>query len=503
MPLTLEEAHRIISEKCQNDIYAYAKYVFGYDPASHHREWIDTFFDEESNKLIIVSPRESAKTTWMSTILLTWWIGKYPEKTNQILSVTEDQAINRLIVIRDTIISNPRWKMVFPYCEIDNRKKLTTTEFSVWDRRKGGTYASWRSWESQHKDSLKESTLMAAGAGSGRVIGNRYTGIVLIDDIHDEKNINTREQIDKVDMWFHRTVLPCLRPQAKCLIIGTRWAPEDLLGRLTEKKLPIFDGYEITGYNSLWKTIQTNALWIDEDRNYVSYWPENWPVDRLLAKKEEVGEVIFELMYNSNPYAMSSDLFKAEWLENVFPARDKLPFFRWIDIGVDPAFTKSTRADNSAVVLLGVTPNLEVYNLDMEVGKFDKNELRAVMERMYYQALSNYGKVDRIWFEKVGAQVAMMDELVSETGLPIEGVAVNNKGDKVIRAQAFSITCANGKYYCDFTTRIGRMHYGELLSFPTAPHDDTVDAVAIVLLKRLGAGHSRAKTHIVRPKFMI
>lgn len=502
LPITLDEAHNALAEACRLDITLFGKFVFGYDAADHHIHWLGEFFTQDTNKLMIISPRESAKTTWMCNILMTWFIGHFPEKTSVILSVTENQAIDRLIVIRDTIASNPRYKMVFPWIAIDEKKRMTTTEFSVWDMRKG-SYQAWRSWEGRNKDSIKESTLEAAGAKSGQIIGNRYTGIVLLDDIHDEKNTNTREQINTIDTWFHRTVLPCLRPQAKALIIGTRWAPEDLLGRLQEKKKTIYEnGIEIESNVPEWKVIQTQALTYDDEGLPVSYWPENWPVDRLLAKRDEVTPIIFELMYNNNPYALAGDIFKPEWLENPLPRI--MPKFRWVDIAIDPAFTKKTRSDNTAMGIIGITDDFKVYNLGMRIGKFDKPEMIHHLTLLYTEAIREYHHVDSVFIEQVGAQVFLINDLQSETNFPIVGIPVANQGDKIARAQPFSMVCANMNYYCDFTTREGRIHKAELLAFPSNPKDDTVDMVSLAVRKRIGAnGIIRAKTHKIRPKFML
>lgn len=511
LPLTLNQAHLALAKACRKNIATFGKFVFGYDIAPHHREWLKAALNPNHDKLIIVSPRESAKTTWMCQILLCWYIGHFPHRTNAILSVTEDQAIQRLIVIRDTIQNNPRYQLVFPWAKPDFNRTWTTTGINVWDMRprnegtEGWDYGQYKAWLSRSGESLRDHTLRAAGALSGQVIGNRYSGIVLIDDIHDEKNVNTREQIDKLDTWMHRQLLPCLRPGARTILIGTRWAPEDMIGRLSERKVEEVDknNPSIVHTKKLWQVIETIALKekkVGDKVELESYWPENWPIERLLAKKQEVGDVIFELMYQNNPFAMSGDLFKPEWLEKGLPIR--LPTFKTVYIGVDLAFTKNNRSDNTAIITLGVTEDFRVYNLAMSVGRFDKNELAQEVQRAYL-ATEQYGAPCRILCEKVGAQAWIIDELISNTGLPIEGIPVTHGGDKVARAQPFSVVCAKGNYYCDWTTTNGRRHKGELLSFPTGPKDDTVDAVSIVMRVIGGASIMRPKVHIIKPKFMI
>lgn len=508
LPLTLNQAHTVIAKAARRNIAIYGKFVFGYDIAPHHRDWLKQALDPTTDKIVIVSPRESAKTTWMCIILMSWYMGHFPYKTNAILSVTEDQAIQRLMVIRDTIQNNPRYHLVFPWAKPDYNRQWTTTALNLWDARPRNEetlnwdYGQYKAWQSKSGESLKDHTLRAAGALSGQVIGNRFSGIIMLDDIHDEKNVNTREQIDKVDNWFHRTLLPCARPGSKCIVIGTRWAPEDLIGRLIEKKIETVDKDDPTliHSNPMWKIIATKALVEKENGELTSYWPENWPVERLLAKKQEVGEVIFELMYNNDPFAMSGELFKPEWLEKGLPMT--LPKFKDVYIGVDLAFKKNDRADNTAIIMLGITDDYRVYNLQMMIGKFDKNELTKNVQTMYAGALKHEVPV-HIYVEQVGAQAWVIDQLIADTGLPITGVPVANGGDKVARAQSFSMLCAKGNYHCDWTSINGRRHKGELLSFPTGPKDDTVDAVSIVIRTIIGNGILRPKLHTIRPKFMI
>ena len=76
--------------------------------------------------------------------------------------------------------------------------------------------------------------LLAFGINSAGIPGKRINGLLIIDDPHDEKNSATIKQRDKVESLVKKTLFGCLTPGAKIACISTRWAEDDLAGRLME-----------------------------------------------------------------------------------------------------------------------------------------------------------------------------------------------------------------------------------------------------------------------------
>ena len=52
--------------------------------------------------------------------------------------------------------------------------------------------------------------------------------LLLMDDILDEENTQTIDQQEGVEIWFKKTLKPCLAPDGVIVAIGTRWGEGDL-----------------------------------------------------------------------------------------------------------------------------------------------------------------------------------------------------------------------------------------------------------------------------------
>jgi len=103
----------------------------------------------------------------------------------------------------------------------------------------------------------------------------------LIDDPHNEQDaisgIYDPEVYNKTYEWFLTGPRQRLQPGARIAVISTRWSKIDLIGRLLEDAQ--------TRGGDKYKEIRVPAL-LDEDT--VSYWPEYWPVEELLATKRAI-----------------------------------------------------------------------------------------------------------------------------------------------------------------------------------------------------------------------
>ena len=82
-------------------------------------------------------------------------------------------------------------------------------------------------------------TVSTAGIETA-LAGNHYD-IIIHDDLVEESNINTPEQIQKV-IRFYQNSLDLLDPGGIMIIIGTRWAMTDLYGHLIESEMTSLNG---------------------------------------------------------------------------------------------------------------------------------------------------------------------------------------------------------------------------------------------------------------------
>ena len=91
---------------------------------------------------------------------------------------------------------------------------------------------------------VKEATISTAGLET-TLTGNHYD-LILHDDLVEESNINTREQLDKV-INFYRNSRPLMDPGCEIIIIGTRWGEDDLYGMILKELSGSINGHKIQG----------------------------------------------------------------------------------------------------------------------------------------------------------------------------------------------------------------------------------------------------------------
>lgn len=192
-------------------------------------------------------------------------------------------------------------------------------------------------------------TLFGAGALAGRSIGKRIDGVLLIDDIHDQKNSETPKQRAKIVRWVRETMLSRLTDSARCWVIGTPWADGDVLDELTKI------GFVV---------IRTPAI----NERGASYWPERWSLDKLAEKQKEVGKGSFDAMYLLKKKLLGRKLFKREMFEILDDRHIPTTFVkigRYWDLaatddidGGEPAYT--------AGVKIAVDARKTIYILDVK-----------------------------------------------------------------------------------------------------------------------------------------
>jgi hypothetical protein len=274
--------------------------VFGYEAAEHHREMVDAIEAawQSRTSTVVLEPRGGAKTTWGNTIWLTEKIAQNPDIRICLVSNTAKQAFDFSRAIRWTI-AKAKW-----------------------------TDAEWHG--------SKDLTLYAVGAG-GAIISKRFD-IILCDDILDEENCANIEQREKVENWFFKTLMPTLVPTGVVIVLGTRWAEEDLYERLTT---PVDEG------GKGWPLITRQAL-VERDGRLASYWPEHWPVEKLLSLKEQLGSALFACAYQNDISGLrQGNVFRHEnfTYKTLEPGKHYT-----IRMGVDLASSERERADFTARV---------------------------------------------------------------------------------------------------------------------------------------------------------
>ena len=429
-----------LSAQAKDDVFKFGEYVFGHVAAAHHREMVEFVRECRRDGVngLVLEPRGFAKSTWGNTINNSHWIGNEPDIRLGLFSKSSDHAAAFSRGILWTLERNPRFIEVFG--ALASESKWTASE---WLRRGSRWHGS------------QYATLYAQGVG-GQIVSKRFD-VIVCDDILDQENTATREQMAKVEDWFWQTLFPCLAPDGVAIVIGTRWAEGDLYQTLIEKG---------------WRVMKRAALVPGKRGKLDSLWPELWPVKRLEQLKGDMGMARFACaMLNDITGLMEGDVFQSRHFQYL----DDIPRDRPLTIrmGVDLATSTRERADWTACVVTAEDDDGNFYVLDWDRIKITSGHDRWVYDR--WLAMSEkWGRISLVAVEAVQHQTTVVTDLFERFSMvPVHKQPADR--DKRTRATAVANRYEAGKVY-----HLRALHESqfeiELTSFDRG-HDDLVDAL--------------------------
>lgn len=433
--------------QAEDDVFKFGEYVFGYAAAAHHRELVE-FYDgcvRDGVHGLILEPRGFAKSTWGTTINLSHRIGRDKDLRVGLFSKSADHGAAFSRGIRFTVQGNERFKQVFGSLQSD--AKWTDAE---WIREGSRWHGS------------QYVTMYAQGVG-GQIVSKRFD-IIHCDDILDAENTATPEQRKKVEDWFFQTLFPTLAPNGVVIVIGTRWAEDDLYQQLEEKG---------------WRVLKRGAFVKGKRGKRESLWPEYWPMEKLLALQDPrtgIGPARFACaMLNDITGLMEGDVFRQEWFQYV-PTLPPGQSYT-IRMGVDLASSTKQRADWTACVVTAEDDAGNFYVLDYARTKISAGHERWVHAR-WQDAIRNWGHVDLVLIESVQFQSTLVGQMLEHyPEVPVKSQKAD--GDKGTRASAVA-----GKYEGHKVWHLSHLKDSdfevELLSFDRG-HDDLVDSLGYSL----------------------
>lgn len=330
------------------------------------------------------------------------------------------------------------------------------------------------------------------------------------DDVLSEQTAMSKAERTKVNKWYVSGLRSRLSPtpQGGELIINTRWALDDLSGHTVK--------VDSKGRRP-WKVISVPAI-LDEAASALlrrsndpvglyevgtSFWPEFQPVDELEERKREFeaegSPEKWHALYMQNPIPPTGNIIKFEdWM----PWEDEEPpVCSQIVIGMDTAFSTSSKADFSAYVVLGVFAVKEVGYRGDEYWRNHSILLQAGRGRWDFGTLcektlqlNEQFKPDVIVIEKRASGQSLLQEM-RYRGLPLHEF-ISDK-DKETRLNAVSpmfkaktVWYPDHEDYKEWTSIL----IDEVCTFPSGSNDDLVDALSSALI------YLRENMSIVHPE---
>ena len=292
--------HQMDMELSKNSFPYFFQNVLGWEFATHQQEWHELMNDTQ--RTVIICSRGHGKSVFMHSWVV--WNLVFREPPYQMLYISSNQK-QTLVHMRDIdkLFNHPMLKKFKPA----------------------------KGW------AIGNITLTNGNQILERSVGSQIRGLhpqeIIIDDPLKEFSMTG---IQKVTDWFYGDMIPTLHHTASLRVIGTPFSYTDIYQQLAENA-----AYTVRTYPCL------NAL-------NEPLWPDRWNYDALMARKAEVGSLMFTREYMCVPISTGTSLFNPEHLDNAKNKdlvlkplkREGYKYF----VGVDPAI--STDGDYNVITVI-------------------------------------------------------------------------------------------------------------------------------------------------------
>ena len=424
--------------------------VSPHEPPPRHLLPIIAKIEEASRRPVRVClsypPRHAKTTTLMRA--LAWWMNWSPADTHAYASYASDVAREKSTFIRDLAIRS------------GVKLRDDIGRLDAWRTKKGGG-------------------LLAAGLRAG-ITGKGVNGIFLVDDpIKNRIEANSQSIRDQVWNAFTEVVMTRLEDvewSASVIVVHTRWAQDDLIGRIAKENRdkPENEQFEIINIPALAGADDPLGRAPGE-----ALWPERFSAQYLDGVRRIQGPYSFEALYQGRPIPRGNALFGDPHYYD--PEKTSFEGCRLV-ISADPAASVKTSADYSAAVVLAIRGFeaemvgyvRHAYRRQVTLPQFAEDLL--VMQMQWGMA--------PIYVESVGAFKAVA-QILRQLKPDIRVVEVVPQGDKFQRAQRVAAAWNQGRVLVPATE--GRAppawlgpFLDELAVFTGVndAHDDLVDSLS-------------------------
>lgn len=406
-------------------------------PARHHRlliEKLEAVERGEIKRLMVFMPPGSAKSFYASVMFPGWYLGRNPARNVIAASYGQELADKFGRKVRG-FVSGPEWADIFA-----NGLSKESTSAGRWALQSGGEY-------------------YAVGLQGG-ITGFRADLGIIDDPVKSREEAESPTIRKKIKDAYKDDFWTRLKPGAAVIVIMTRWHPDDLAGWLLSEQESGGERWEVLSLPMLAEKNDPLGRAVDEP-----LWPEWFTSDMISEARRDSRK--WSALYQQRPVPLEGGIFKAHWFKRYEAPKDE---YDQVVQSWDTAYKPGQLNDPSCCTTWGVRK--DGYDLlDVLCKRLEYPDLKSrVIE---HAARWNAAAV--LIEDKASGQ-SLLQDLRRETALP--AIAINPKGDKVMRASAVSSLIEAGKVALPQHAAWLTDYEMEMLTFPNAPHDDRVDATS-------------------------
>jgi predicted phage terminase large subunit-like protein len=439
---------------------------------------------------VFCAPRDSAKSTIISTIDVIHDIIFGLEKYIVIFSATEPQVIKRITNIKHQLISNPILKRYF--------------------KLKGNP----RFWTG-HKIIVNDICIEGYSAGS-EVLGITFEEYrptkIILDDSEDFKKVDVPDQRDKKEDWFKEVVEELGANYTNILAVGTKLHQEGLIAKFLERP-----DFQHNFYQSILKWNENQSLWDEWKQIYINldnsnriedaraffekhkkvmlkgtevFWEESEDYYTLQTKLITQGRKAFFKNKQNDPRQSEKTVFNLDEIDyfeikdnaihrddgKIIPLKD-LFIYGFYDPSVCD-IKKGKDPDYPAIATMGKDGHNNLYLLDCWFEHCSPTKQLEMIFNLNDIFHYNLFGIETNNFQKILLEpfkTIQQKRMAQGQSYQIAINEINHSSNKIARIEAIEPLISNR--WLKFNRNLKQEFYSLMEQFPTAKYDDPLDAV--------------------------
>ena len=483
MSVTLDQ----IRQAAENDLATFIKLVSPEQVLGQCHEDVCNWWTRGGSKShqLLLFPRDHGKSRLVA-YRVAWELTKDPTLRILYISATANLAEKQLGFIKGILTSDTHRRYWPDHVNPDEGKRTRWTNSEI-----------MLDHPLRKKENVRDPSIFTGGLTTS--LTGMHCDIAVLDDVVVYENAYTGEGRNKVKSQY--SLLSSIEgAEAKEWVVGTRYHPADLYNDLLQMMEDQYDDNgEKIGEENIYEIFE-KPVEDQGDGTGEFLWPRQQRKDgkwfgfdiKILAKKR--GQYLDKGQFRAQYYNDPSDP------DNIPVGRDKFQYYErkhlrqdnghWfykdnklnVFAAVDFAFSLSKKADYTAIVVIGIDADNNVYVVDID--RFKTDRIAEYFEHI--MQLSGKWSFRKLRAEVTVAQMAIvkqLKELIKQHGLAIsidEYRPNKNQGNKQERIASI----LEPRY-----DNLSMWHYRggniqtleEELSTRNPPHDDIIDALASVV----------------------
>lgn len=310
---------------------------------------------------------------------------------------------------------------------------------------------------------------------------------VILDDPHSVDDANSPAHLSAAVTTFREALPTRVNSDDSAIII--------IMQRLNEKdvaSVALELGYDhlcIPMRYELERAKVTAIGWRDpRKREGELMFPERFSEAQVRKLESSLGTYASAGQLQQRPAPRGGGIFRDEWWQYY----QATPRIAWRGVWADTAQKAGEQNDYSVFQCWGRTEDGRAVMLDQIRGKWEAPELLTQARAFWakHKAVTDRGMLRSFRIEDKVSGTGLIQTLKRE-GIPVQGIQRKTGQDKISRAMDAAPSIESGLVLLPTAASWLSDFLGEVAAFPSAPHDDQVDAMADAVADIiLGRGYS-------------